>query len=173
MMVKTLNNIVSDVTENHLATTVKDTANQIWLAGLGAFAKAQDGGSKMFDALVKDGEAFQSRTKKAAADKITGMTSKTTGSLDKLEQVFQERVARALKVLGVPTSQDIAALSDRVVQLTEAVARLSGDDVAAPVENGAEPDAPEARATPAEERHAGKQAKAARVTKAEIAAEHV
>ena len=38
-----------------LSSAVKDSAQQIWLAGLGAFAKAQEEGSKVFDALVKEG----------------------------------------------------------------------------------------------------------------------
>jgi poly(hydroxyalkanoate) granule-associated protein len=126
-MVKTLNSIVSDVTDNALTSTVRDTANQIWLAGLGAFAMAQEEGTKMFDALVKDGEKFQGRTKKAATETFSDMSHRTSGSLDKIEQVFQDRVARALKVLGVPSSKDISALSDRVAELAEAVARLSGD----------------------------------------------
>jgi len=128
-MVKKLNAIVSDVTDNQLVTTVRETASQIWLAGLGAFARAQDEGTKFFDSLVKDGESMQERTKTAAGDTITNMTNRTTGSLDKLEHVFQERVARALKVLGVPSSKDIGALSDRVAQLTDAVARLLGEEI--------------------------------------------
>ncbi|TXI19947.1 MAG: phosphohistidine phosphatase, partial [Ottowia sp.] len=44
---------------NQLASTIKESTQQIWLAGLGAFAKAQEEGGKMFDALVKEGEAMQ------------------------------------------------------------------------------------------------------------------
>ena len=41
--------------DSALAGTVKESAQQIWLAGLGAFAKAQEEGSKVFEALVKEG----------------------------------------------------------------------------------------------------------------------
>ena len=124
-MVKKLKALAGNVTENQLAATIKDSAQQIWLAGLGAFAKAQEEGGKVFDALVKEGEAMQSRTRKIAEDKVTEFAGKATGTWDRLEQVFEDRVARALHSLGVPTKQDIQTLSRRVAELTEAVEKLN------------------------------------------------
>jgi poly(hydroxyalkanoate) granule-associated protein len=103
---------------------VKDSANQIWLAGLGAFAKAQDEGSKLFESLVKEGEEIESRTKKAAEDKIDIAKNKTSDTWDKLEQVFEERVSRALSRLGVPTNDDIQSLSKRIEELNENIKEL-------------------------------------------------
>jgi poly(hydroxyalkanoate) granule-associated protein len=125
-MVKKLKAIAGNVTENQLAATIKDSAQQIWLAGLGAFAKAQEEGGKVFEALVKEGEAMQSRTRKVAEEKVTEFAGKATGTWDRLEQVFEDRVARALHSLGVPTKQDIQTLTKRVAELTEAVERLNG-----------------------------------------------
>src|SRR6478752_2728428 len=107
---------------------VKDSAQQIWLAGLGAFAKMQEEGSKAFEALVKDGATVQRKTQKAAEEslnqaqaRMAGFASefgaKATGSWGKLENIFEERVARALEKLGVPSAQEVASLRARVETL--------------------------------------------------------
>ena len=119
------------LSENQLAQTVKDSAQQIWLAGLGAFAKAQEEGNKVFDALVKEGETIQKKTRKAADEKIAVVAGKAVGTWDRLEQVFEDRVARSLSSLGVPTKKDIEALSRRVAELTEVVQNLEGAKPAA------------------------------------------
>jgi poly(hydroxyalkanoate) granule-associated protein len=119
--------------ESEFAQTVRESAQQIWLAGLGAFAKAQASGSKfqaegakMFDALVKEGEARQSFVRKVTGKKVAEAAAKASGTWDKLEQVFEDRVARSLSSLGVPTKKDIETLSKRVAELTEVVQELSG-----------------------------------------------
>jgi poly(hydroxyalkanoate) granule-associated protein len=103
---------------------VKDSANQIWLAGLGAFAKAQTEGGKLFDSLVAAGEDIESRTKKVAEDKVEMAKNKTSDTWDKLEQVFEERVSRALSRLGVPTNDDIQSLSKRIEELNNNIKEL-------------------------------------------------
>ncbi|MCX7892566.1 MAG: phasin family protein [Burkholderiales bacterium] len=115
-----------------LAKAIRESAQSIWLAGLGAFSKAQAEGNKVFDTLVKQGRSLESVTRKLATDKVSEVTSnvgkaanRATATWDKLEQVFEDRVARALQRLGVPTNRDIQALSKRVEQLTESVQKLS------------------------------------------------
>ncbi len=110
---------------------VMDSSHQIWLAGLGAFSRAQAEGMKVFESLVKQGEEIEARTKSAAtakAEEIRARTeeikAKAVGNWDKLEQVFEERVARALNRLGVYTAKDVQALADRVAELSEAVNTL-------------------------------------------------
>ena len=124
-MGKKLKALAGDFTESQLAMTVKESAHQIWLAGLGAFAKAQEEGSKVFDALVKEGETIQSRTRKLTDAKIAEVAGKAAGTWDRLEQVFEDRVARALGSLGVPSKKDIEKLSKRVVELTAVVHSLT------------------------------------------------
>ena len=122
--------------DSQLAASVKDSAQQIWLAGMGAFAKAQAEGGKVFDALVKEGVSLQRKTQAVAEEKlgdVTGkmssmaseVTSKAGASWDKLENIFEERTAKALGKLGVPTAKDVAELSARVEALSAAVAKLS------------------------------------------------
>lgn len=113
------------LSENQLAQTVRESAHQIWLAGLGAYSKAQEEGNKVFDALVKEGEIIQKKTRKAADEKMAVVAGKAAGTWDRLEQVFEDRVARALSSLGVPSKKDIDKLSKRVAELTTVVQQLT------------------------------------------------
>jgi poly(hydroxyalkanoate) granule-associated protein len=139
-MPKKLRELAEEAPENQLAVRVRESANQIWLAGLGAFAKTQQEGVKMFEALVAEGERFQERTKTAADERIAEIRTKATGTWDKLEQVFEDRVARALHSLSVPSRKDVDVLSRRVAELTEIAKKLSGEM------EGAEPHATRRRA---------------------------
>jgi len=120
-----------------LANTVKESAQQIWLAGLGAFSKAQEEGGKVFEALVKEGVTLQKRTQAAAEEKLSEATTrmssmagdlsnKASGQWDKLESIFEDRVAKALKSLGVPSARDIDALVKRIDELQRTVQGSGG-----------------------------------------------
>ncbi|MBL8390211.1 MAG: phasin family protein [Hydrogenophaga sp.] len=125
-----------------LSGAIKDSAQQIWLAGLGAFSKAQAEGGKAFDTLVKEGLSIQRKTQAVAEERLTEATqrmssmaneigSKAAGQWDKLENIFEDRVAKALNKLGVPSARDIEALIERIDALSAAVERQGGK-VAAP-----------------------------------------
>lgn len=118
-----------------LASSVKDSAQQIWLAGMGAFAKAQAEGGKAFDTLIKEGMSLQRKTQTVAEAKLSEVSGKMTGMAsevqaragqqwDKLENIFEERTAKALRKLGVPSAQDLAALAARVDQLAAQLAKV-------------------------------------------------
>ena len=124
-MGKKLKALADNLTENQLALTVKDSAQQIWLAGLGAFAKAQQEGGKVFNALVKEGESIQARTRQVTDEKVAAVAGKAAGAWDRLELVFENRVARALASLGVPSNKDIDQLARRVAELTAVVEGLT------------------------------------------------
>ncbi len=120
----------------HLSGSVKDSAQQIWQAGLGAFTRAQAEGTKAFESLVKEGVHIQRKTQAAAEEKIaeatskmtnmaTDISSKASGQWDKLENIFEERVAKALNKLGVPSAKDVNALIARIEELNKAVQKLS------------------------------------------------
>jgi poly(hydroxyalkanoate) granule-associated protein len=121
--------------EKGISKAVLESSHQIWLAGLGAFAKAQQGGKQVFDMLVKQGEVLEAKTRSAAAQtadaareaakaKAKEMQTMAGGTWDKLEQVFEDRVSRALARLGVYTSSDVERLSERVNELSDAVNAL-------------------------------------------------
>ncbi|MBW3510913.1 phasin family protein [Janthinobacterium sp. NKUCC06_STL] len=135
-MVKKLKELAEDA---ELANAVRSSAQQIWQAGLGAFAKAQEEGGRVFSRLVKEGTEFQKRAEDKVADvsdsvgKLAdGVGKQASGSWDKLEQVFEERVARALAAIGVPTQQDLAALHAQIDALSRQVAALSAKAAPAP-----------------------------------------
>jgi len=118
-----------------LAQGVLDSSHQIWLAGLGAFSQAKQEGAKLFETLVKQGEELQDRTKRAATEtaaaargaataKAKEMQQMAGGTWDKLEQVFEDRVERALSKLGVYTQNDVQRLAARVDELAAAVNKL-------------------------------------------------
>lgn len=122
--------------DGQLASSVKESAQQIWLAGMGAFSKAQEEGGKVFEALVKEGMTLQKKTQGMAEDKIsevTGRMSAMAGTVtaragqnwDKLEAIFEQRTAKALSKLGVPTAKDVDALVKRVDTLAAQVAKLN------------------------------------------------
>lgn len=123
-------------TSADMPSSVKDSAQQIWQAGLAAFTRAQAEGSKAFESLVKEGVGIQRKTQNAAEEKIaeatnkmssmaTDISSKASGQWDKLETIFEERVAKALNKLGVPSAKDVKALIVRIDELNKAVQKLS------------------------------------------------
>ena len=108
-------------------------AQHVWLAGLGAMAKAQEQGSKAIEALVNDGLAFQRKSQAEAQQRLQEATERlshlasdfgqqATGRVDKLEHLFEDRVAKALHRLGMPTLLDIQMLTERVAQLESQLA---------------------------------------------------
>jgi poly(hydroxyalkanoate) granule-associated protein len=127
------------VADAKLAKNVMDSAQSIWLAGLGAFSNVQAEGGKVFEQLVEIGKGIETRTR-SVAEKTVGAVSesvKTTaggavakaqGQWDKLEQVFEERVSRSLHRLGVLTNKDIEALTSQVAELSDAVRKLTAND---------------------------------------------
>lgn len=125
-----------------LAAPVMDSAREIWLAGLGAFSVAQqesgkllEQGSKLFDKLVAEGSKLEKQTRNSAEGAVSdirgGMESRVesvrqqaSDNWDKLESVFEDRVARVLGRLGVPTADDVNKLSARVQSLSREVSKL-------------------------------------------------
>jgi poly(hydroxyalkanoate) granule-associated protein len=118
--------------DNPIAAAVKEQAEQIWLAGMGAFSKVQGEGSKAFEQLMKQGAALQKKTQGLAEERIGAVTSKMTAvaggvsdkagaSWDKLESIFEARVEKALNKMGVPSRKDINALIKRIDELSAQV----------------------------------------------------
>jgi len=128
----------------NITKLVIDNAQQVYLAGLGAVAKAQTEGTQVFEGLVKDGEKLEAKLRKDAADVVTNIRkgveknvtdtkNRASGAIDKLEGLFQNRVARALAALRIPSREDIDALNERIETLTREVKKLStGSAKAAP-----------------------------------------
>jgi poly(hydroxyalkanoate) granule-associated protein len=144
--------------DNQLAQAVTQSAQKIWLAGLGAFARARTEGDKFFELLVEQGKGIRAKTEKAADSALRTVRSQADstianaqGQWDKLEQVFEDRVSRSLNRLGVLSSKDVEDLARQVAELNQSVRDLMG---------GAAPKA--ARKAPAKKKAAGKRKAAAK-----------
>jgi len=148
-----------------LTDQVVDSARDIWLAGLGAFSVAQtesgkivEQGNKLFDKLVAEGSKIEKTTRKDVEGKVVSLRDdvehrvdsvrkQATNNIDKLENLFEERVARVLGRLGVPTADDVNKLSARVQKLSDQVALLA--ERTAPKAPARKPAAKKAAATKA------------------------
>ncbi len=133
---KTLKEASAEKQSPPLAESLAGSANEIWLAGLGAFAKAQSEGKKIYEKLIEQGkdfeQAFKSQSQKTSKDikstvntKVDSAKKKAAESWDKLENVFETRVEKSLHRLGVPTNKELDKLVKRIEQLTEQVSHLT------------------------------------------------
>ena|SRR5690606_24398173 len=120
-----------------LSRTLSESAQQIWLAGVGAFGRAQAEGTKLFEGLVKEGMNLEQTARKfagtrthevrgAVENRVDQARERATDTWDRLEKVFEDRVQRALTKLGVPGRDDLADLSGRVEELTAELRRQGG-----------------------------------------------
>ena len=120
-----------------LSRTLGESAQQIWLAGVGAFGRAQAEGTKLFEGLVKEGLNLEQTARKFAGarthvvrdvveNRVDQARERATDTWDRLEKVFEDRVQRALTKLGVPGRDDLADLSGRVEELTAELRRQGG-----------------------------------------------
>lgn len=159
-----------------LPKSIMDSAQQIWLAGMGAFGRAQEEGSKLFEALVKEGSGLEAKTRKLAGGKVDAVRDavenrvgavkeRAADTWDRLEKVFEDRVQRALTRLGVPGRDDLQSLIARVDELNTELRKLgkSGSTAAPaakPAKSAAKPAAKPAAAAKTAKRAPAKRAKA-------------
>ena len=122
---------LKNIIEAPMAANIRESANHIWLAGLGAYAKTQEEGEKLFQSLIKEGEKFEKQARKTAEarieeakGKVIEFRNKATQQIDRLEDLFQERIAQVLGRLGIPTQEDIQELAKRVEELNQSIMAL-------------------------------------------------
>jgi len=121
-------------------TTVIESVQQIWLAGMGAIARTQKEGPAAFQEAVNDGFRLLTRSRSGAEKMIRDVFETAQGSVqsrlgsardqatetwDNLELLFQSRVQRALQQIGVPTADEVRLLTRRVAELNDSVKALS------------------------------------------------
>ena len=121
----------SEKTTERIPAELKESAQKIWLAGLGALSAAEQEGSKLFKNLVEKGEKFESRGKEAFGDAkedvneaVKGARTKAETTWEKIEERVDEAVSGAFKRFGVPSREEIATLTQRVEELTKVVESL-------------------------------------------------
>ena len=154
-----------------LGKSITESAQQIWLAGMGAFNRAQAEGGKLFESLVRDGLSLEQTARKLAGNRANVVRDVVEGRVgqareravdtwDKLEKVFEDRVQKALVKLGVPGRDDLNALTHRVERLTEELRKANGGSAPKTAK------APRKATAPAATKPAKTPRKAAKATKA-------
>jgi poly(hydroxyalkanoate) granule-associated protein len=123
---------------------VEKYSRQIWLAGLGAYSKISNDGSKLFETLVKDGEKAEKQTKSDVDKQVDAVKAKAQstksrvgdvkdlalGKWSELEGAFDKRLNSAISRLGVPSRNEVKALHSKVDLLTKQIEKLTGASVA-------------------------------------------
>ena len=103
------------------ALDFKKYTQQIWLAGLGAFSRAEEEGNKLFDSLVKVGEELESKTTEIADQTVEKVSEKAKDSVtdtkDKVEKLLDQSVNHSLNRIGLVTVKDIQYLESLILQL--------------------------------------------------------
>lgn len=126
-----------------MSKSIVESAQHIWMAGIGAFNRAQGEGSKLFEALVKEGMSIEQSTRKLATGRVDAMRDvvedrvgvvreRAVDTWDRLEKVFEDRVQRALTRLGVPGREDLTGLTARVNELNAELRKLAKTPAAKP-----------------------------------------
>ena len=117
-------------TKNDGAAKVKESAREIWLAGLGAFSVAGEDGGKVFQQLVKKGASVEKQNKAKLTElgeRAMEMKDEAKGAVKNLAAPLEAGLATAMQKLGVPTRAEILTLTKRVEELTKAVAKAKGE----------------------------------------------
>lgn len=140
-----------------MSRSIVESAQQIWMAGVGAFTRAQGEGSKLFEALVKEGMTIEKTTRQLATGRVDAVRDAVEGRVgvvreravdtwDRLESVFETRVQRALNRLGVPGREDLTELNARVNELNAELRKLGKGGAAPRAKSAAKPAAKKAGA---------------------------
>jgi poly(hydroxyalkanoate) granule-associated protein len=113
---------------------------QVWLAGMGAIARAQKDGPAAFQDAVLEGVKLLGERRSTAQRKVRdvfeaaqetlqtrvgGAREQAQETWDNLEALFQSRVQRAMHQLGVPTGEEVRILTRRVSELNENVRAIN------------------------------------------------
>ena len=136
--------------ESKIQKELRESANKIWLAGLGALSTAEKEGAKLFTTLVQKGEAYEAKGKKQinkVKTKVEDAVDAAESNFQKLSDSLDEKVSDTIKKLGVPTRSEIQRLTKRVEELTAKVDQLKTPAKKAPAKKAA------AKKTPARNRN--------------------
>jgi poly(hydroxyalkanoate) granule-associated protein len=124
---------------NGAQVTLVDAVHQIWMAGMGALARAQKEGPRAFESMIVEGASFIDKRRDeaeatvrealqtvqaAVEDRMQDTKSQAADTWENLEKIFQGRVQKVLHQVGVPTAKEINALTRRVDELNANVLAL-------------------------------------------------
>jgi DNA anti-recombination protein RmuC len=128
---------------------LRDSVEEVWLAGLGALALAEEEGRSAFRTLMRRGERLERRLVKRGAtversleqrieqqrdelakagrarvrDVSTQFEALTGGAMSRVGRGVDEAMSRVLHRIGVPTAKEIDGLTRRVEALRDSLAK--------------------------------------------------
>lgn len=118
---KPVKNKAKSASERKSVLDFRKYTKQIWLAGLGAFSRAEEEGNKLFDSLVKVGEELESTTTDIADQTVEKVSEKAKESVvdtkDKVEKMLDHGVNHSLNRIGLVTLKDLQHLERLILQL--------------------------------------------------------
>jgi len=121
--------------DKKLPKDLQESAHRIWLAGLGALSAASEEGSRFFHSLVERGQGLETKGRKGftkAREEIETSAKKARERVeervDDLWDKMDERLTEAMHRFGVPTRDEIQALTRRVEELNTKIDGLKGED---------------------------------------------
>lgn len=116
-------------------TDIVENAHQIWLAGLGAVATAQEEGGKLFKSLVEKGLDFEKLGKDKvdqAKGAVSGVKVVAESYWETFERTLDDKVTAVIHRIGVPTKDEIDTLTERVENLTTSIEKLRSKETPKP-----------------------------------------
>lgn len=133
-------------TAEGLAHRLGESAQQVWLAGLGAFNRAQQEGSKLFDSLVQDGQAYERRSRDehqapgtlrdSVQSGLGQARQKSARTWEKVETAFDEQVQSVLRRLQIPSHEEVSQLQAQLqvlrLRVVELEAKVASSAAATP-----------------------------------------
>ena len=151
------------VTRKKTPPGLKESVNDIWLAGLGAFNLAGEEGGKLFKQLVQRGQAQQNANQEVLdgfTERVQGLKEDAKEALGRVATPIEDGLAKAMQSLGVPTRKEILALTRRVEDLTRNVTRAKAAAAPKPKPKPARKPAPKPKAKAKPRTRAAEQAQA-------------
>lgn len=138
-----------------LAKAIRESAHQIWLAGLGAMGQAETKGASWFESLIALGEQIEHSARAQiarpvnAVEKTVNDARETAGDTwTRLELALERRIASMLNSMQIPTSKDVEALTRRVEALQKTIAELTAKPAPSKRGGGAAKSRTRAKAAP-------------------------
>lgn len=122
-----------------LPNELSERGREVWLAGLGALARVEEEGEKLFKDLVKRGEQFEARGReqieasmhtlteqqKRATESMSAATKAFTDTAQSVERAVSNTLTDTLGRVGMPTRNEVEELSTKVSTLSEKLDALS------------------------------------------------
>ncbi|CAD7718164.1 hypothetical protein LMG31886_26930 [Xanthomonas hydrangeae] len=105
-----------------------ESAQTVWLAGLGALGRVQTEGGKLFDSLVREGAAYERTGQQKASESVDELREEVETQFeqardtavrgwDRLGKAFDERVKGVLRTLNIPEQDELENLRREVESL--------------------------------------------------------